>query len=112
MSKTILRSAAPPVEEPGVRANGDRPLCPPSSFEKVGISRVGDREVSPRAQFGERYKAARSAEVLGADNRDAPPKQASVLEFVVYFYSLIRDDAAMVAQLDRAVKERYYATNR
>jgi len=49
---------------------------------------------------------------LGADNRDAPPKQASVLEFVVYFYSLIRDDAAMVAQLDRAVKERYYATNR
>ena len=31
----------------------------------------------------------------------------TVPEFVAYFYELVRDDAAMVQALDRALKERY-----
>ena len=32
---------------------------------------------------------------------------AAVLEFVSYLYNFIRDDAAMIARLDHALKERY-----
>ena len=31
----------------------------------------------------------------------------TVPEFVAYFYEFVRDDAAMVRLLDRALKERY-----
>ena len=66
--------------------------------------------------FGERYRLARRSSETG-DTTQLPNaagttpqlKQDSVLEFVAHFYNLIRDDAAMVAQLDRAVKERYAA---
>ena len=72
---------------------------------------------SPRA-FGGRYQFARCSSETGemallanAAGTTPPLKRDSVLEFVAHFYNLIRDDAAMVAQLDRAVKERY-ATKR
>ena len=35
------------------------------------------------------------------------PKQESVLDFVAYFYSLIRDDPSIVRALDAALKGRY-----
>ena len=76
---------------------------------------MSENTPSPRA-FGGRYRLARCRSETG-DTTPLPNsacttpqlKQDSVLEFVAHFYNLIRDDAAMVAQLDRAVKERYAA---
>ena len=61
--------------------------------------------------FGGRYSGAAPDSVAptGAPKQQPPFHQESVLEFVTYLYAQIRDDAAMVATLDRAVKERYHA---
>ena len=62
--------------------------------------------------FGGRYRAVEpgppaAGVASGPQERNGGSKQESVLGFVTYFYNLIRDDAAMVGKLDRAVKERY-----
>ena len=61
--------------------------------------------------FGGRYSGVvpDSVALKGAQKQQASHHQESVLEFVTYLYAQIRDDAAMVATLDRAVKERYHA---
>ena len=62
--------------------------------------------------FG-RYRLGPGAGLTPSDPGRAivPIKRESVQEFVAFFYEYIRDDAAMTATLDRALKERYQNGN-
>ena len=55
-------------------------------------------------QLGGRYRVRVTPDGQAPASK---PKQESVLDFVAYFYSLIRDDPSIVRALDAALKGRY-----
>jgi len=63
--------------------------------------------------FGHRYRAVEPADppqkASSLENSKPANPQEAVLDFVIYLYDRIRDDATMVARLDRVLKERYDA---
>jgi hypothetical protein len=58
-------------------------------------------------EIGERYRAPAATVADNCGKLTPSQGQESVLEFVAFFYEFVRDDAAMVRVLDRALKERY-----
>ena len=69
-------------------------------MSNIFCGQVGLRYQGVLSEASER-KSGSTTPMAGETGKDA------VLEFVAHLYNLIRDDAAMVAKLDRALKERY-----